>query len=311
MLALLPALYLSWGIGANDTANAFGPQIGSNIIAFRQGIVLAAAFALLGAVMEGHKIFPTLGRVTVLDLEMSVIATLAAAVSVNAMTRFGFPVSTSHAIVGALVGVGLREGAHISAPVLGKVASAMVTAPLGAAMVAFLLLRATGLVLAGPLGGSIMFQRGVRTAAILIGCYAAYAMGANNVGNAMAPYVTIGLIDPLPAAVLGGTGLALGAMTYSRNVVMLVGRRITALDPVSALVATLSAALTVHLFTQLAIPISTSQAVVGAVAGVGLTRGMMAVNSRTLAAIPVGWVVSVAGAGVIAFLLLAAYRAAQ
>jgi PiT family inorganic phosphate transporter len=127
----------------------------------------------------------------------------------------------------------------------------------------------------------------------------------------MAPYVTIDLIAPLPAALLGGTGLALGALTYSRNVVMLVGRRITALDPVSALVATLSAALTVHFFTQLAIPISTSQAIVGAVAGVGLTKGMMAVNPRTLAAIPVGWTISVVGTGLIAFLMLAAYRALQ
>lgn len=307
MLALLPALYLGWGIGANDTANAFGPQIGSQVIAFRQGVTLAAAFAFVGAVVEGQKIFPTLGGLTRLTLEMSVIATIAAGLTVNAMTRLGLPISTSHSIVGALVGVGLFQQAGFNTRIVLKVATSMVTAPLGAAVIAYLLYRLLAAVVGGRIGGGLLFQRGVRAAAVAIGCYAAYSMGANNVGNAMAPYVAVGMVAPATAAVLGGAAMAIGALTYSRNVVMLVGRQITALDPISALVATLATALTVHLFTQLGIPVSTSQAIVGSVVGAGLTKGMMAVNVRMWWMIPSGWITSVAGAGALAYGLLAVY----
>lgn len=307
MLALLPALYLGWGIGANDTANAFGPQIGSQVIAFRQGVALAAVFAFVGAVAEGQKIFPTLGGLTRLTLEMSIIATVAAGLTVNAMTRLGLPISTSHSIVGALVSVGLYEQAGFNTRIVLKVATSMVAAPVGAAVVAYALYRLLGLVAGGRVGGGLLFQRGIRYAAVAIGCYAAYAMGANNVGNAMAPYVAVGTVGPVAAAVLGGAAMATGALTYSRNVVMLVGRQITALDPLSALVATMATALTVHLFTQLGIPVSTSQAVVGAVVGVGLTKGMMAVNIRMWWMIPAGWITSVAGAGGLAYALLAGY----
>lgn len=101
--------------------------------------------------------------------------------------------------------------------------------------------------------------------------------------------------------------MALGVLTYSHRVIMVVGKQITALDPISALVATMSTAMTVHLFTQIGIPVSTSQAIVGAVVGVGLTKGVTGVNRRTLMVIPVGWVISVAGAGAAAWLLLTAY----
>jgi PiT family inorganic phosphate transporter len=311
MLVLLPALYLGWGIGANDTANAFGPQIGAQVIAFRQGVVLTAAFAFVGAVVEGQKIFPTLGGLTRLTLEMSIVATVAAGLAVNVMTKLGLPISTSHSIVGALVGVGVFERAGFDIPIVLKVATSMATAPVGAACSAYILYRLLALAVGGRIGGGLLFQRGVRYAAVAIGCYAAYAMGANNVGNAMAPYVAVGVVEPVVAAVLGGAAMATGALTYSRNVIMLVGRQITALDPLSALVATLATALTVHLFTQLGIPVSTSQAVVGAVVGVGLTKGMMAVNVRMWWMIPSGWVTSVVGAGGVAYGLLAGYRLFQ
>jgi PiT family inorganic phosphate transporter len=96
-----------------------------------------------------------------------------------------------------------------------------------------------------------------------------------------------------------------GVLTYSKNVMLMVGKQITALDPISALVAVVATAVTTHLFTQLSIPVSTSQAIVGAIVGVGLTKGMIAVNSRMLYLIPVGWVMSVAGSGAVAYVVIA------
>ena len=311
MLTFLPALYLGWGVGANDAANTFGPQIGAGIIAFRRAVVLAAIFAFLGAALEGQKVFPTVGGLTRLTLETSIIATLAAGFTVHIMTRFGMPISTSHSIVGALVAVGLATGTGFSNLTVLKVGATMVTAPIGAGVIAYLFYQALAWLAAGRLGNVLVFQRAVRYAAVGVGCYAAYALGSNNVGNAMAPLVSVGVLSPTAGAVLGGFAIAVGVLTYSRNVIMLVGKQITALDPITALVAAMATAITTHLFTQLGIPVSTSQAIVGAVVGVGLTKGMLAVNRRMFWMIPAGWVISVAGAGGAAYLLILGYAMIQ
>lgn len=305
MLALLPALYLGWGIGANDAANAFGPQIGANIIAFRRAVALAAAFAFLGAVLEGEKVFPTLGRLTSLTLEMSIVAALAAGITTNVMTRFGLPISTSHAIFGALIAAGLYMRRPFDSAIVARMAVSMMAAPIGAGIGAYLLHRMIEALAVGRLGEGLLFGRAVRYSAVVVGCYAAYALGSNNVGNAMAPFVAVGAIDPAAGAALGGLAIAVGVLTYSRNVIMLVGKQITALDPITALVAALATAATVHLFTQLRIPVSTSQAIVGAVVGVGLTKGMLAVNRRMFWMIPTGWVVSIFGSGISGCLIMA------
>ncbi|MDR7495255.1 MAG: anion permease [Armatimonadota bacterium] len=309
MLALLPGLYLGWGIGANDAANTFGPQVGANIISYRRAVALAALFALTGAIVEGEKVFPTLGRLTALSVEMSVVAALAAAVSVHVMTGLGMPVSTSHAIFGALVAVGVAGGRAISLSPAVRIVVSMLTAPVGAGVIAYVLYRLLSTLSAGRLGSLIAFQRTVRAGAIVVGCYGAYALGSNNVGNAMAPFVAVGVVEPSLGALLGGLAIAAGVLTYSLPVMLTVGRQITALDPISALVAALGTALTVHLFTQLGVPVSTSQAIVGAVVGVGLTKGTVAVNRRIFWMIPASWVVSIVAAGIMAAVLLTAYSA--
>lgn len=306
MWSLLPGVYLGWGIGANDAGNAFGPQVGANVIAYRHAVVLAAAFVLLGAVLEGEKVFGTLGGLTRLTLDASVAAALAAGISVNVMTVLGIPISSSHAIFGALVAVGIVRETGIHAPTALRIAASMVTAPAGAGIVSYALYRLLAAVAAGRLGAMLFFQRAVRVSAIAVGCYAAYALGSNNVGNAMAPFVAVGVVSPALGAVLGGLAIAAGVLTYSARVILTVGKQITSLDPVSALVAVFGTALTTHLFTQLGIPVSTSQAIVGSVVGVGLTKGMVAVNRRMFWLIPLGWVVSIVGSGVVAFLLLLA-----
>jgi PiT family inorganic phosphate transporter len=305
MLPLLPALYLGWGVGANDAANTFGPQVGANVVSFRSAVQLAAVFAFVGAILEGPKVFPTLSGLTSLTLEMSVVAAIAAGSTMHVLTRYGLPVSSSHSIVGALVAVGLYRHAGIDLGILVRIAASLVTAPLGAAVVAYLVYRFLGAVLPQRLAIGLFFQTAVRLAAIAVGCYASYALGSNNVGNAVAPFVGIGLLSPRAGAALGGVAIAAGVLTYSKNVMLMVGKQITALDPISALVAVVATAATTHLFTQLSIPVSTSQAIVGAIVGVGLTKGMVAVNSRMLYLIPVGWVISVVGSGAVAYVVIA------
>ncbi len=130
--------------------------------------------------------------------------------------------------------------------------------------------------------------------------YVSYSLGANDVGNAIGP-----LLNRFPdagpyLAVLGGVAMATGALTFGERVTKTVGKSITPLDYAGALAAQLSAAVGVHFFSILGIPVSTSQAVVGAVIGVGLTKGAQAVSTRKISTILIGWVVTPACAAVFA-----------
>jgi len=309
MLGLLAGLYLGWGVGANDAANTFGPQVGAGVVGYRAATVLTAVFAFAGAVIEGPKVFPVLGSLTPLTLERSVIAALAAGVTVNVLTAFGMPISTSHAIVGALTAMGLVTGSGIQTAVLARLGVAIVTAPVAAAMIANLLYRLLARTGAGRFGTIIFYPGVVRAAGVAVGCYAAYALGSNNVGNAMAPFVAVGVVGPGLGAALGGAAIAAGALTFSYRVIMLVGKQITPLGPYSALVASAATAVTAHLFTQIGVPVSTSQSIVGAVVGVGLSKGLTGVDRRMVWIVPAGWLISIVASALVASALAAGYAA--
>ncbi|HJO62196.1 MAG TPA: inorganic phosphate transporter, partial [Desulfobacterales bacterium] len=148
-----------------------------------------------------------------------------------------------------------------------------------------------------------------RIALIFAGCYGAYSLGANNVANVTGVYVGAGLLSPFYAALLGSLSIAAGVLTYSRNVMETVGKKIVDLDGFSAFIAEFSAAITVHLFTQVGIPVSSSQAIVGGVAGVGFLKGSKTVKKRTLIEIAIGWVSTPLSTGALAHLIMQIYLA--
>ena len=103
-------------------------------------------------------------------------------------------------------------------------------------------------------------------------------------------------------AILGGVAMGVGALTYGRRVTNTVGKNITPLDLPAAFSAQFAAAFGVHFFSVLGIPVSTSQAIVGAVIGVGLTKGVRAVSRQKITIIAVGWIVAPLCAAVFAAL---------
>jgi len=138
--------------------------------------------------------------------------------------------------------------------------------------------------------------------ALLIGsaCYIAFSLGANDVGNSVGPIANLG-IPFIWLALSGGIALALGAVTFGHRVVETVGGGITLLDPLSAFAAQISAALAVHFFSRLGIPVSTSQSVVGAIVGMGLVKGISTIKGRRVAEIAGGWVATPLTAGLFSF----------
>ncbi|MCK4648312.1 anion permease, partial [bacterium] len=298
----LPGLYMGWGLGSNDAANVFGPQVNSEIIKYRRAVILTAIFVIIGALLEGRKCFETVGGITNLVIWTAVVSALAAALTVNLMSYLKIPVSTSQAIVGAIIGVGLLRHTRIEYTLLRKVFLCWILTPLGAVVIAYLLYKFLAFVWQRKVKNLMVFNRIVGISSIIIGCYAAYTLGANNVANTTGTFVGVMPgFSPLMATLLGGGSIALGALTYSRNVMYTVGKKITPLDPFSALIVVLAQAITLHIYAQIGVPVSSSQAVVGAVVGVGLVKGMRTVNKKTLGNIFAGWIFTLVGSGAVAY----------
>ena len=288
-LPLLPSAYLGWGLGSNDAANVFGPNVAAGAITYRRAALLASFFVLMGAVLEGDKCFDTVGGMASLNMSSAVVATLVAAVVVNVMTLLRLPVSTSQAIIGAVVGVGLCLGQPMDRSGLVKVGLCWLLTPLGAGLIAVAINIVLAALFRRYVRNLYLFHRVVCVGAVLTSCYAAYNLGANNVANVTGTVVAAGGMSPQWGALMGGVCIVAGILTYGRRVVDTVGRGIAPLDPFSAWVVILSQAVALHVYTQLGVPVSSSQAVVGAVAGLGMLKHESPVNRRTLLHIGAGW----------------------
>jgi PiT family inorganic phosphate transporter len=138
----------------------------------------------------------------------------------------------------------------------------------------------------------------------LVGIYGAYALGANNVANTTGVFFKAGMISAKMAAVIGGLSIGLGVLTYSKRVMSTVGRGITQMSEFAALIAVLGQDITVHIFAWIGVPVSTSQAIVGAVIGVGFVKSSRAINLKVVAKIMLGWLSTPAAAFLITFLIL-------
>ena len=149
---------------------------------------------------------------------------------------------------------------------------------------------------------------------ILTACFVAFAHGANDVANAIGPLsaavqtaqdaaVAAKATVPMWALALGGVGIVIGLATYGWRVMETVGKKITELTPSRGFCAEFGAATTIVLASKLALPISTTHTLVGAVLGVGLARGIGALNLRTVRDIAISWVVTIPAGAIMAILI--------
>lgn len=300
MWKIVSGLFLGWSLGANDSANVFGTGVTSGIIRYRTAIWLTAAFVMLGALLEGAKCMKIMGELSLLLPMDAFFCALAAALTMTVLTFLGIPASTSQAIIGAVIGAGiLSESADFSK--LYKVVSCWVFTPICGLAAGYFLHRVLGYVLDRTVKRLTRRNTFFAVGILAAGCYGAYTLGSNNVANVTGVYVGSGLLTPDQAALIGAFSIAAGVLTYSRKVMMTIGKGIVPLDPFSALVVVLAGGLTLHLFTQIGVPVSSSQAVVGAVVGVGLVGGVQTVSFRMVKKISVGWIMTPVSGGALTY----------
>ena len=285
-LMLLPAIFFGWSLGANDASNIFGPAVSTGLVRFRTAAIVSALFILIGAVIGGSRGLETISSITDHSMLSAAVSALSAALAMTLMTRLGLPVSASQAMVGSILGIGILTG-NVQWHVLVRVFLAWLGTPIGGLLFGFI----------GYHFFSVFFRKvrslyiqdiTLKIAAVVIGAYGAYALGANNVGNVTGVFA--GIIPVEQAALIGGLSIGLGVVTYSKRVMLTVGKQILALDHFASVIAVLGMSFTVWVYSIVGVPVSTSQAIVGAVIGAGLARGSRVGDKRVLGRIALGWI---------------------
>lgn len=303
MIRLISGIYLGWGLGANDAANIFGTGVSSGVVKYRTAVILTAIFVLIGSYFEGSKGIETYGKLTSMDINSAFVASLAAAITINVLTVMALPVSTSQAIVGSIVAVGIM-GEGISYRILTKVVLSWILNPIGAAIISYSLYRILGWLIEERVKNIQIWSWLMKAGFFVVGIYGSYTLGANNVANATGVFVKSNMIDARMAALIGGLSIGLGVLTYSKRVMLTVGNRITQMSDFAALIAVLGQDITIHIFTWVGVPVSTSQAIVGAVMGVGLVKSSKAINLKVIGKIGLGWLSTPTSSFVITFVFL-------
>jgi len=307
---LISAVFLGWALGANDSANCFGTAVATRVLKYSQAVTLTAILVVSGAFMEGAAGMEKLGGYAaingVVTGRQAFIVITAAALSVGSLTFFKIPISTSQAVIGAIIGSGIAGGRFVIRETLPFFGAWLAT-PLGAMAIGYILYSFMSKHVQKRINNIEIFDRIVKIGFIISGAFSAYALGANNVANITALFVgKLDFFDAEQAVILGGISIAFGVLTHSKPVMMTVGKGIVPLNPVSGFISVLSAGLVVYFYAQVGIPVSTSQAIVGAVFGIGLVKGIQTVNLKVIRNIVLAWIGTPSIAGLVSFLLLKA-----
>ena len=187
---LSSGLFLGWSLGANDAANVFGTAVGTRMIRFATAAAICSIFLILGAVVSGAGAAHTLGKLGSINaLAGSFMAAFAAGLSVYLMTKAGLPVSTTQAIVGAIIGWNLFSGTATDGGTLATILSTWVICPLLAAAFAILLYKLVTWLLKAVKPHLLRVDAYTRLGLLLAGAFGAYSLGANNIANVMGVFV--------------------------------------------------------------------------------------------------------------------------
>ena len=329
LLFLSSGLFLGWALGANDAANVFGTAVGTRMVSWRNAAIICSIFVILGAVISGAGTSQTLGKLgAITALPGAFMTALSAGFSVFVMTKSGLPVSTSQAIVGAIIGWNFFSNQATDTSTLAKILSTWIICPLLAAVIAIVILKVSKYFGRKMNLSLIRLDAYKRIALIFAGALGAYSLGANNIANVIGVFIPVQPLAELKMGsfsfsstqqlfLLGGLAIALGVCTYSKKVMLTVGSDLGQLSSTSALVAVISHSIVLFLFASQGleallsryglptiplVPVSSSQAVVGAIFGISILQGITAVKWNVLGKIIAGWIVTPIFAGIVCFI---------
>ena len=313
---LSSGLFLGWSVGASEASN-FGSAVATKMIKFRTAAVIASVCVIIGAVYAGAGTSQTLGKLGGINtLPGAFMAAFSAALAAYWMVKLAIPVSTSQAIVGAIIGWNFFSGRPTDISTLSQIVSAWILGPVLAGIIAIHLLRKDCY---------------TRVALILAGAFGSYALGANNIANVMGVFVDSSPLQKLELPLgltlnsaqvlflLGGIAIAVGISTYSKKVIYTVGNTIMKLSPLMAWVVVAAQGLVLFIFSSKGlqefllnlglpalplVPVSSTQAVIGAVVGLGVAKGGHVLNWPVLGKVGISCIITPIFAALICYISL-------
>ncbi|MFC4359607.1 anion permease [Halobium salinum] len=299
VVGLAVAVFVGFNIGGSSTGVAFGPAVGSGVVSKLTAAALMTAFALLGGWIVGPNVIETMGGEIVTQrftLLASVIVLFFVGLALLVSNTFGVPASTSMTAVGAIAGLGVARGTLNEGKML-EIVSWWIVAPILAfwvcAMIGryvypyldarFAIDRTEGSVVEfTPLPrrapGTSWREFGGTVAVVAIGCYMAYAAGASNAANAVAPLVGGGFIDVGVGVVVACGAIGLGAFTIARRTLDTVGNDLTDLPLLAALIVEVVSASIITFLSQIGIPASLAVSATMCIVGLGWGRATRTVT---------------------------------
>ncbi len=317
---LSSGLFLGWSLGANDAANVFGTAVYSRMVRFKTAALLCSIFVVLGAVVSGAGASDTLGKLgSVNAIAGAFTVAFGAALSVYLMVKNRLPVSTSQTIVGAIVGWNLFAGVSTDVHSLTKIVSTWVVCPVLSGFIAAILYLFVRNLLKKLSIHLFKLDALTRAGLIIIGIFGSYSLGANNIANVVGVFVPVNPFSDFKVFgitisgtetlfFIGGLAIAVGVYTYSYKVMSTIGGGIFKLSPETSLIVVLAESLVLFVFASQSlkhflishglpsfplVPVSSTQAVVGAITGIGIikSRGRN-IQYKTLGKIMAGWVIA-------------------
>lgn len=325
-------LFLGWSLGANNAVGLFGTAVSSKMVRFKVAAIIGGIFTLLGAVISGAGTTTTLTNLGGINaIAGSFTVALSVGIAITWMTKAQLPVSTSQAVVGAIIGWNIFTGSPTDFASLTKILMSWVASPIIAGIFGFLIFKLIKNTILKWKIHMLTLDNYTRIGLIIVGALASYSMGANNIANVMgmfasaSPFTDIQITESFKITgieqlfFLGGTAIAFGIITYGHNVMKTVGTDLYKISPITGFAVVFAEFLVLTLFTSQSletfllqnnlpsiplVPLSATQSFIGAVIGVGLAKDPQSINFKVFGKISLGWVIAPLTAGVLSFVLL-------
>jgi PiT family inorganic phosphate transporter len=309
------ALLFDYTNGFHDSANSIATVVATRVLRPRLAVAWAASFNFIAFLVVGTAVANTVGQTIKPGyLDMTVVfAALLGAITWNYTSwHLGLPTSSSHALVGGLVGAGLARGGFeaIKASSVEKTALFIVISPIAGLVLGAVIMTALRLLLARA--DVARTERGFRWAQLASSAAVSLGHGGNDAQKTMgviaALLVSTGHLQatgdqlpiPLWVGLAAAAAIALGTLSGGWRIVRTMGTRITRLRPVSGFAAETGAAVALFGSTAIGAPVSTTHTVAGAITGVGVANRGTEVDWRVFGRVALAWLVTIPVAALVA-----------
>jgi len=300
---LIIVIIISFGIGAND--ETFAGIYGSRILNMKQIMILAIIFAITGALILGEAVSKTVGKGILVNLNNAIVITIliSTAIWLILSSALGLPISTTHATIGAVIGLGIALNASLDWLKILELSIWWILSPIIGYVVSFLvfkLMRAYKVKHLNGFQGLEKTEKRFTYIVLIVICITAFSRAGNDCSNAVGIVVGIGDFQINLLLLITGLSLAGGLVVLGRSVIKSVGR-ITELYPSTAFAAQIPTAAILFVGTALGIPLSGSHMLVASL--VGLSKASHTPTKKGMWKIVLIWFLTFPMAAILSILL--------